>query len=176
MLFVAIVRPHLEFGNVVWFPRYEKDKKLIEGVQRRATKIIPGLKDLSYEERLEKMKLPSLCYRRLRGDLIEAYKYTHGVYELTDELFELETRTNTRGHEFKLRKQRCNSGLRQHFFTQRVTDQWNNLPDDVVQAPSVNAFKNRLDSVMQQFVYRLEVPRTTRSGQKTSSFYEKFQL
>ena len=50
LLFVALVRPHLEFGNVVWSPRLEKDKKLVEGVQCRATKIIPGLKDLMYEQ------------------------------------------------------------------------------------------------------------------------------
>ena len=68
LLFVALVRPHLKFGNVVWFPRLEKDKKLVEGVQPRATKIIPVLKDLTYEQRFEKMKLPSMCYRRLRGE------------------------------------------------------------------------------------------------------------
>mgnify|MGYP006336457883 CR=1 FL=1 len=104
LLFVALVRPHLEFGNVVWSPRLEKDKKLVEGVQRRATKIIPGLKDLTYEQRLEKMKLPSMCYRRLRGDLIEVFKYTHNIYKLSDSLLELESRTNTRGHTYNLKK------------------------------------------------------------------------
>ena len=76
LLFVALIQPHLEFGNVVWSPRLEKDKKLVEEVQRRATKIIPGLKDLTYEQTLEKTKLPSMCHRRLRGDLIEVFKYT----------------------------------------------------------------------------------------------------
>ena len=94
-LFVAVVRPNLEFGNV-WSPRFEKDKILIENVQRRATRIIPGLKGKSYEERLKIMKLPSLSYRRLRGDLIEAYKYTHGLYKVPEGLLEFETRTNTR--------------------------------------------------------------------------------
>ena len=79
LLFVALVQPHLEFGNVVWSSRLEKDKKCVEGVQRRATKIIPVLKDLMYEQRFEKMKLPSMCYRRLRGDLIEVFRYTHNV-------------------------------------------------------------------------------------------------
>jgi hypothetical protein len=72
------VRLDLEFGNVVWSPIFEKDKNLIENVQRRAIRIIPGLKGKSYEERLKIMKLPSLSSRRLRGDLIEVYKYTHG--------------------------------------------------------------------------------------------------
>ena len=117
LLFVALVWPHLEFGNVVWSPRLEKDKKLVEGVQRRATKIIPGLKDLTYEQRLEKMKLPSMCYRRLRGDLIEVFKYTHNIYKLSDSLLELESRTNTRGHSYKLKKQRCNTTLPALFHT-----------------------------------------------------------
>ena len=50
LLFVALVQPHLELNNVLWSPRLEKDKKLVEGVQRRATKIIPALKDLTYQK------------------------------------------------------------------------------------------------------------------------------
>ena len=62
MLFTALVRPHLEFANVVWAPRLEKDKKLIESVLRRAAKTISGVKDLTYEELLQKMKIPSMAY------------------------------------------------------------------------------------------------------------------
>jgi hypothetical protein len=103
LLFVAVVRPNLEFGNAVWSPKLEKDKNLVESVQRRATRIIPGLKGKPYEERLKIMKLPSLRYRRLRGDLIEAYKYTHGLYKVPGGLLEFETRTNTRSHCYKLK-------------------------------------------------------------------------
>ena len=67
---LEVVRPHLEFANSVWSPRFKKDKHLIEGVLRRATKCVPGLKQLKYEDRLKLMKLPSLHYRRVRGDLI----------------------------------------------------------------------------------------------------------
>jgi hypothetical protein len=49
-LFVVVVRPDLEFGNVVWSPRFEKDKNLVDNVQRRATRMIPGLKGRSYEQ------------------------------------------------------------------------------------------------------------------------------
>ena len=62
LLFIAFIWPHLEFGNLVWSPRLEKDKKLV-GVQCRTTKIIPELKDLTYEQKFEKMKLSSMCYR-----------------------------------------------------------------------------------------------------------------
>jgi hypothetical protein len=160
MLFIALVRPHLEFGNVVWSPKLEKDKQLVESVQRRATKIIPGLKNKTYEERLKHMKLPSLSYRRLRGDLIEVYKYTHGIYKIPNKLLELETRNNTRGHAYKLKKLRCNTTLRQHFFTSRVTDSWNSLPNAVVEAQSLNSFKNRLDAVLGNYMYSIDVPPT----------------
>jgi hypothetical protein len=54
---------------------------MIENIQRRATKLIPGLSDLSYEDRLRPLKLPSLSYRRSRGDMIEVYKIMSGKYD-----------------------------------------------------------------------------------------------
>jgi len=59
-LYTVMVRPHLEYGNVVWHPQFKKDMKVLEAVQRRATKMVPGLRNLSYEERLRCMDLPSL--------------------------------------------------------------------------------------------------------------------
>jgi hypothetical protein len=53
----------------------EKKPNMIENIQRRATKLIPGLSDLSYENRLRRLKLPSLSYRRSRGDMIEVHYY-----------------------------------------------------------------------------------------------------
>ena len=73
-------RPHLEYGATVWNPHFKKQITLIENVQRRATKQIPGLAHLSYLERLQLLKLPTLQYRRYRGDMIEMYKLSHGHY------------------------------------------------------------------------------------------------
>jgi hypothetical protein len=164
--FVAFVRPNQEFGNVACSPNLEKDKNLIESVQRRAARIIPGLKGKSYEERLKIMKLPSLSYRRLRGDLIEAYKYTHGLYKVPEGLLKFETRTNTRGHGYKLKKLRCNTSMRQHFFSLRGTDMWNSLTDSIVDAPSMNAFKNKLDEAMQEHMFSPKMPRKLRTRQQ----------
>jgi len=61
--------------------------KLLEGVQRRASKMVRGLHNLRYEESLRRMDLPSLLYRRLRGDVIETYKYLHGIYNINCSLF-----------------------------------------------------------------------------------------
>ena len=66
LLFTALVGPHLEFGYVAWAPRYQKDRLLIEGVLRRATKIAQGLRDLEYSERLKCMNLPSMKCRQKR--------------------------------------------------------------------------------------------------------------
>ncbi len=152
-LFTSLVRPHLEFGNVAWAPRLEKDKKLIEGVQRRATKLVPELSDLPYEERLKKLELPSLYYRRARGDIIEAYKYLHGKYTVNEDLLEKEERTNTRGHSLKLKKKYCKGARRANFFSYRIVNSWNALPDDVVTAPTMNCLKARLDKHWDSYRY-----------------------
>jgi ribonucleases P/MRP protein subunit RPP40 len=135
-------------------------------VLRRATKVIPGLKDLEYEQRLQKISIPSMMYRRVRGDLIEAYKYTHGIYKLDSNLLNLDTGSTTRGHSFKIVKQRCNTTLRQKFFTQRVVERWNKLPAQVAEAPTINTFKNRLDSLMKDYIHSIEEPPTQVSNVK----------
>ena len=79
-LFKALVRSHLEYASSVWSPYKQKHKEAIEKVQRRATKQLPGMKDISYQERLAILKLPTLVYRRNRGDMIETYKILHNKY------------------------------------------------------------------------------------------------
>ena len=68
------MRPHLEYANAVWGPHYKMDQQKIERVQRRATKLIEDIKDISDEERLCNLNMPSLQHRRLRGDMIDTYK------------------------------------------------------------------------------------------------------
>ena len=103
LLFTDLVRPHLEFGYVAWAPRYQKDILLIEDVLRRATKIVLGLTDLKYSERYKCMNLPSMKYRQEMGDMIETYKYTHGLYNANNNLLERDAESTTRGHKYKLK-------------------------------------------------------------------------
>ena len=146
LLFTSLVRPHLEFANVVWAPRFVKDKNLIEAVQRRATRMIPELKNFTYEDRLKSIDLPSLEFRRRRGDMIEVYKYLHKIYETKDKILPLDrSGINTRGHSLKLSKRGCRLDVRKNFFSFRVVNPWNALPEEVVSAPSLNSFKARLD-------------------------------
>ena len=152
-LFTAIVRPHLEFANIIWSPRFKKEEELIEKVQARATKCVPGFQNVSYEDRLKAMKLPSLRYRRKRGDLIEAYKYTHNYYNVNANLLKLDQKTNLRGHAYKIIKQSCKLNVRQNFFSLRIVNQWNSLPSSIVEAPSVDSFKARLDKHLASEMY-----------------------
>ena len=73
-LYKTLVRPILEYCSSVWNPLLKKDKVEIEKVQRRATKIIHEFKDLEYSERLFRLKLDSLNFRRRRADLIQVFK------------------------------------------------------------------------------------------------------
>ena len=101
LLFKALVRPHLEYGAPIWNPATLREINRIEGVQRRAIKMLPGMKERSYEERLKAMDLPTLRFLRLRGDLIEAFKICPGLYNYPpEELLPKNRQDNrTRGHE-----------------------------------------------------------------------------
>ena len=79
---------------------------MIENIHRRTTKLVPELKNLEYGDRLRALKLPSLYYRRARGDMIETYKYLHGIYKVDRMALELDNNTVTRGHSLKLKKER----------------------------------------------------------------------
>ena len=128
---------------------YKKgDIEDLERVQKRATKIIPGLKHLTYVERLHTCKLTTLHYRRIRGDMIETYKILTGKYDpVTAPQLTLGSSklTVTRGNDLRLTKFRAKYDLRKYAFTNRVTDLWNRLPNHIVTAGSINTFKNRLD-------------------------------
>ena len=104
-LYKSLVQPHLEYCNQIWFPRYEREKIQLEKVQRRATRLIPTLRNLSYVERLETLKLPTLEFRRRRGAMIELYKPRNFLYdkEASNGLIELSHR-NHRGNNIQLKK------------------------------------------------------------------------
>ena len=145
-LFVALVRPNLEYANPVWCPFKRKFIDHIEKVQRQFTKRIYGLHKLTYSERLMELNLPSLEFRRARGDMIETYKILNNIFDpiTTKSLFTVNT-ASTRTHSFKLHKPRFNTNNFKYFFTNRVVNTWNSLPADVVKAECLNSFKNKLD-------------------------------
>lgn len=161
-LYTALVRPHLEYANQVWCPRLVKDIEAVENVQRRATKLVPNLNALSYEERLKKLELPTLAYRRSRGDMIETYKILSGKYdeECSEDIIQLREESATRGHPKKIYKRRTRLNIRKYSFSNRIVDNWNELPDLVIESDTVEKFERNLDKVWlsQEQKYNYKVP------------------
>lgn len=145
-LYRSYVRPLLEYNGVIWSPHLIRDIALLEGVQRRFTKWVHNYKYLQYNERLDNLKLSCLSERRIRGDLIQCYRILKNTFTVNlSELFNLNVDNRLRGHFLKLVRENFKTSTRQHFLTNRVFHRWNSLPDSVVNATSINSFKNRYD-------------------------------
>jgi hypothetical protein len=142
----SLVRSQIEYAHSVWSPYKCMNILDVEKVQMRATKMAAGCKSLSYIDRLKFLQLPTLRFRRLRGDMIETYKILNGIYdrELTPNL-NLSASHRTRGHSLKLDVARAKYDLRKYAFPSRIISSWNSLAEDVVLAGSLNVFKNKLD-------------------------------
>ena len=161
-LYKSLVRPHLEYGQEIWSPYLIRQSKLIENVQRRATKLIPNIKHLKYEERLSYLNLPTLKYRRLRGDMIltfnifqngdkDVIKYVlnfgSGEEDEDKEVNVIDSACamKTRGHNKKLSKEPAKLNKRYHSFSQRIVNTWNALPNYIITAKDTDTFKTLFD-------------------------------
>ncbi len=105
-MYKGLIRPKLEYTQAVWNPYLQGSIYAIKAVQRRATKLIPGVSNLEYSELLKKLNLTTLSCRRARGDMLETFKYLKGQYN-TAPILHIDTRTHgttTRSHQLKLGK------------------------------------------------------------------------
>ena len=156
-LYKTLVRPHLEYGVSAWCPYKQKHIKTLEQVQRRATKIVHHLRHLPYSQRLRKLNLFTMTYRRLRGDMIETFKMLHGVYnQEASPSLEKPFYSRTRGNTYKLYIQKSKHNLRKNFFALRICNHWNSLPEEIVNCDSVSQFKMRLDKHWNDHVLKFE--------------------
>ena len=155
-LYTSLVRPHLEYASSVWNPYRKGDVDAVERIQRRASKLAPSLKSLDYDERLRRLRLTSLELRRTRGDLIEFFKYSNGLThlelaappQLTHSRHVDGPAHGTRGEEHRLTKQFTKITQRDMFFSNRIVNEWNKLPNDIISSTTLNSFKNKLDNFL----------------------------
>ena len=137
-----IVRPHLEYCIQTWRPCRKKDIDILKKVQRRVTKIILKLRNISYEMHLKECGLTTLETRRLRRDQIEVFKIINIDRNIS---FSDKEERRTRGHGITLAKKQCRLYTKKISFSQRTVNEWNILSADCVGASSVYMFKNKID-------------------------------
>lgn len=147
-LFKSLVRPHLEYAVQFWCPYLKKDIERLERVQARATKMIPHLRKISYKRRLVKLNMFSLETRRLRGELIQAFKIIRGFDNVDANKFFNFCNINTRNNGYKIKLPIAKTQPLRNFFTYKVINHWNKLPYEIVSSKSVDTFKLKIDKIL----------------------------
>jgi len=147
-MFRAYVQPIVDYNSEIFSPYLLKDIRMLERAQRAYTKRIPGMRNLSYAQRLQSLSLQSLEEKRLRVDLNLTFRIMKGLVDIDfADFFEFSDVVRTRGNSLKLKIPRCYHDPAFHFFTNRIPPVWNALPDAVVTAPSLGVFKSRLSDI-----------------------------
>ena len=150
-LYTTYVRVHMEFAVPAWSPWLLGDINKLESVQKQAVNMISGLRGSTYEEKLDELGLTTLQERRNKLDMVETFKIINGFSKFPhSRWFKLVNETNgrnTRNRSYgkNIVPQRSNGDVRRNFFSQRVCEPWNKLPDDVKNSPTVTCFKSRYD-------------------------------
>ena len=122
-LYQTLIRPHMEYCPQVWNPHLQKDINILEKVQRRATKIVPGLEDLPYDQRLKILNLYPLEERRIRGDMICIWKMFNGQIDIDcNRLLPINDGCrSTRSHAFQILGKVCKNNTRKHFLPKELS-------------------------------------------------------
>ena len=141
-VYKAIIRPKIEYASVVWNTTQKGQAAKIERVQRAFTRMIDGMKGLTYKQRLTLLGLENLVSRRQYNDLAVVRNIMIGDRSSWSQLFQLANVAEAvnRGHAYKLHKQRFATQTRKCFFTERVVNSWNAVPDDVIQSIRCRVF------------------------------------
>ena len=151
-LYKRYVRVHMEFSTPAWNPWMAKDIDLLEKIQERAVRQIQGLKGRTYEEKLSELNLTTLSERRKRADMIETFKIIRGHNNVEKSTWFQNVRndgTQTRNSSIpdNLKKTQSKTDIRKNFFSVRVINSWNELPNDLKTDSSVKNFKRNYDKL-----------------------------
>ena len=155
-IYTSHVRPKLEYGSPLWNQGDAGDVRLVESVQRRWTRSVAGMEDLSYEERLRSLGLFSMQGRLLRADLIYLWKIVNGRCAVDmNSMFSLSLGQHTRGHTLKLQVNWARLDVRKQFFSQRVVPVWNGLSQRTVEASTLDTFKVHLHNDLGHLLFQV---------------------
>ena len=153
-LFRTYVRPHLDYCAPAYSPWTLGDKEILEKVQRRAIGMVSNFKGRTYEEKLAEAGMTTLEARRLRGDLLQAYRVLNQVddvdpskwFKMSQDRNGAMSTRHTGGH-LNVERKEANGDIRRNFWSIRVVDPWNSLPEEVKKAKSLDDFKNGIDNL-----------------------------
>ena len=111
---------------------------VLENIKRMATRLIPELRGLTYQERLIELNLPTLHYPRKRFDIIQVFKIIHKLDDINmNVFFTFAENSQLRGHKLKLNKPCANKSIKLNSFSMRNIPVWNSLPQDIVNSKTV---------------------------------------
>ena len=134
-----------QYASVIWSPYHLGEIAKLESVQRRFTKRLVGLRNMTYVDRINFLKLNSLEERRLRFDIIFTYKILFGLVNIKcSDIFAFKDATATRGHSYKLYAKTSRINVRHNFYCNRVVNIWNRLPASDCHFETFNSFKSFL--------------------------------
>lgn len=150
------LRPSMEYAIQAWAPWMRKDVSLLDRIYHRATKLVTGFQHLPYNERLQRLNILDFTQRRIRSDLILTFKILRVPDHPLKHLFQRVVDRTTRGHCASVIIPRSRRDCRRYFFSVRVTFIWNALPEDIVSATCVPAFKSKLDAFVRQRFFHLK--------------------
>ena len=132
---------------------------MLENAQKRATKMIYGYSVLDYEERLRRLDLPTLVYRRARGNMMEVFKHFHTYdQDLLPDIFQRQS-YGTRKHDYQLVWRKAKDGVRgiqANSFYYRIIKMWNDLPAVRVNSKTITEFKTRLDDAWKNVPFKFK--------------------
>ena len=149
-LYKALVRPHLDYCSSVWRPYLKKDIVTVERVQRRMSKMLPGLRNLSYEDRIKNLNLMKMEKRHERADLILCYKILTNKVDIDRNIFFELSNNHLRNNGFKLEKKQIRLMTTAKQFANRIVNEWNKLPSETVNSTSLNIFKRKLSQHLKE--------------------------
>ncbi len=139
--------PHLQYCIQFWSPSLIKDINRLEKIQARATRLIPKIRHLLYENRLQALGMSTLKARHIRLDLIQSYKILHAVDNVHYAKYSTLNTNKTRNNGYKLEVKTHTTNILGNSFNYRVVQIWNSLPSEIIASETEGTFKNRLDGV-----------------------------